>query len=69
MLERAEVNPPLVVAVREQEGAIAFEITADCDALDAETSIRDRVEALDGHVSFELRSGRSTRVTGSLPLS
>ena len=69
MLERAEVSPPLVVAVREQEGAIAFEIAADCDALDAETSIRDRVEALDGHVSFELRSGPSTRVTGSLPLS
>jgi signal transduction histidine kinase len=69
MLERVEASTPVTVAVLERMGAIAFEVIADCDALEAETPIRDRVEALGGVLTFEVRPGPSTRVAGSLPLS
>ncbi len=68
VLERVEAGTPVAVTARDQEGAVAFEIVADCD-VDAEGSpLRDRVEALGGRLTLRSGSGHQTRVAGSLPL-
>jgi signal transduction histidine kinase len=65
--ERAPAGTPVVVSVRGEEGALAFEVVAECD-LGAERRVPyDRVEALGGRVTITSEGDRTT-VTGSLPL-
>jgi signal transduction histidine kinase len=65
--ERVPAGTPVVVSVRGEEGALAFEVVAECD-LGAERRVPyDRVEALGGRVTITSEGDRTT-VTGSLPL-
>jgi signal transduction histidine kinase len=69
VLERAAAGAPVTISVRGEEGAVAFDVVAECD-VDAERSrLRDRVEALGGRVTIRPRSDRRVSVAGSLPLS
>jgi signal transduction histidine kinase len=69
VLDRARDGTPVSVSVRDEDGAVAFEIAAECE-LDAERlAIRDRVEALGGTVTITEGLGRETTVAGWLPLS
>jgi signal transduction histidine kinase len=67
-LEHAGGEGRATVTVREEDGALTFELAAgECSArLDG---LRDRVEALGGRLTVESDAGRGTRVSGSLPLS
>ena len=76
-LERAGADARATVTVRKEEGAIAFEVVEDRDrsvvaraGSDAGLDrLRDRVEALGGHLTIRSEPGRGTRISGSLPLS
>jgi signal transduction histidine kinase len=68
VLERVAAGTPVTISVRNEQGAVAFEIVAECE-LDAERLVlRDRVEAFGGRVTITEGSGGLTRVAGSLPL-
>ena len=68
VLERAAAGT-VAISVRNEGGAVAFEIVAEGD-LDAERlPLRDRVEALGGRLTIMERSGGTISVAGSLPLS
>jgi signal transduction histidine kinase len=70
MLERAAPRAPAAVTVRDEGGALAFEVVADCADSDVEIlRLRDRVEALGGRLTIHSESDGRTRVAGSLPLS
>jgi len=69
VLERAEAGTPATISVRNEEGAVAFEVVAECDVAEERPPLRDRVEALGGRVTIRPRSGRQIGVAGSLPLS
>jgi signal transduction histidine kinase len=69
VLESAAAGTPVAVTVRNEEGAVAFEVVADCDLDAARLPLRDRVEALGGRLTIRSGSGHQTRVAGSLPLS
>lgn len=69
VLERAEAGTPATISVRSEEGAVAFEVIAECDVDEERPPLRDRVEALGGRVTIRPRSGRQIGVAGSLPLS
>jgi signal transduction histidine kinase len=66
--ERAPAGTPVVVSVRGEEGALAFEIEADGDLGSERRAPHDRVEALGGRVTITAGGDRTT-VAGSLPLS
>jgi hypothetical protein len=66
--ERAPAGRPVMVSVREEEGALAFEIDVDGDLGSERRASHDRVEALGGRVTITAEGGRTT-VAGSLPLS
>jgi signal transduction histidine kinase len=66
--DRAPAGTPVVVSVRGDEGALAFEIDADCDLRSERRAPHDRVEALGGQVTITAGGDRTT-VAGSLPLS
>ena len=66
--ERAPAGTPVVVSVRGEEDALAFEVVAECDLGAERRAPHDRVEALGGRVTITAGSGRTT-VAGSLPLS
>jgi len=68
VFERAPDGTPVVVRVRGEAGALAFEIDADGDLGSERRAAHDRVEALDGRVTITVRSDRTT-VAGSLPVS
>jgi signal transduction histidine kinase len=69
MLQRAAAGTAVAISVRNEEGAVAFEIVAEGD-LDAEgLPSRDRVEALGGRLTITEGSGGKISVAGSLPLS
>ena len=69
-LRRVGAGSRATVTVRDQDGALAFEIIEDGDRLDAGLeSLRDRVEALGGRLTIRSEPGHRTRVSGSLPLS
>ena len=68
--EHADTGAQATVTVREEEGAVAFEVVEDGSRSDAGLDrLRDRVEALGGRLTIRSEPGRSTRVSGSLPLS
>jgi signal transduction histidine kinase len=68
VLERAGAGTPVAISVRNEEGAVVFDIVADRD-IDAEgLPLRDRVEAFGGRVTITERSGGEITVAGSLPL-
>jgi signal transduction histidine kinase len=65
--ERAPAGTPIVVSVRSEEGALAFEIDADGDLGSERRAVHDRIEALGGQVTITAGAAR-TIVAGSLPL-
>ena len=67
VFERAPAGTPVMVSVRSEEGALAFEIVAEGDLGAERRAPHDRVEALGGQVTITAGSGRTT-VAGSLPL-
>lgn len=74
-LERIGPGANSTVTVREEEGALVFEVVDDGVGSEAATDHRDlarvrgRVEALGGRLTVVSESGYGTRVSGSLPLS
>jgi signal transduction histidine kinase len=69
-LQHSRGEPPPAIAVREEAGALTFEIVREADRPEARLeSMRDRVEALGGRMRIESQSGQAIRVCGSLPLS
>ena len=66
--ERAPAGTPVVVSVRGEEGALAFEVGAEGDLGSERRAPHDRVEALGGEVTITVGSNRTT-VVGSLPIS
>jgi signal transduction histidine kinase len=68
VFERAPAGTPVVVSVRGEAGALAFEIDADGDLGSERRAPHDRVEALGGQVTITAGSNR-TIVVGSLPIS
>jgi CheY-like chemotaxis protein len=72
VLEHLRTSAKITIAVREEERAIVFEITAEgSDAATADgdlTPVRDRLEALGGRLTIESAPGH-TGITGSLPTS
>ncbi len=75
VLERAEAGARATVRVRDEEGALVFEVVVDGAGSAAPafngllTRLRDRVEALGGQLTMQSAPGRGTCVSGSLPLS
>ena len=77
VLEHAGDGARASVTVREEEGALAFDVVEDGAgsaavgaSSDAELDrLRDRVEALGGRLMIQSEPGGGTRVSGSLPLS
>jgi signal transduction histidine kinase len=75
-LEHAGAGARARVTVRDEEGALAFEVDEDGVARSTAPRsdagldrLRDRVEALCGRLTIRSEPGRGTRVSGTLPLS
>lgn len=70
VLEHAGAGARVTVTVREEEGAVAFEVVTDdpCSGAGLDR-LRDRVEALGGRLAIRPEPGRGTGISGSLPLS
>ena len=66
VLERAPAGATIGVRVRDEEGAIAFEVEADADLGTDRRAAHDRIEALGGSVSITAADGRTT-IAGTLP--
>jgi signal transduction histidine kinase len=69
VIEAAGAGTTVSITVRDEEGALAFEIAMDGDAGAERLPLRDRIEALGGRCTIEPGSGSGTRVLGSLPLT
>ena len=67
VLEVAKTGPSVAITVREENGALAFELTADGDVDADALPLRDRIEALGGELTTRSAPDR-TSWTGSLPL-
>jgi signal transduction histidine kinase len=67
VLERAAPGTSATISVHNEEGAVTFEVVAECDVDQEGLPLRDRVEALGGRVTIRPRSGRQIGVAGSLP--
>lgn len=74
VLERAGDGARATVTVRDEDGALVFEVVVDGAGSAAPAfnglliRLRDRVEALGGQLTVRSEPGRATRVSGSLPL-
>lgn len=69
-LEHAGAGARATVTVRDEDGAVVFEVVEDGSRSGAGLDrLRDRVDALGGRLTIESEPGRGTRVSGSLPLS
>jgi signal transduction histidine kinase len=69
-LEHGRRDSPRTITVREEAGALAFEIVWDPARPEAALDgLRDRVEALGGLLTIQSEPGGGIRVSGSLPLS
>lgn len=69
MLARARGETSVRIDVRERADALTFEITGDEIPSKDLDVMRDRVEALDGRLTFASIRGGGTRVCGTLPLA
>jgi signal transduction histidine kinase len=75
VLERAGQGARATATVREEEGALAFEVVSDDAGPAAAASaavlsrLCDRVEALGGELTVRSEPGDGIRLSGSLPLS
>jgi signal transduction histidine kinase len=68
-LEHASADEQATISVREEEGALAFEVTVESDHARAHPeSLRDRVEAVGGRLAIRSGPGRSAYVSGAIPL-
>ena len=68
VLEQVGDGASVALQVRDDDGALAFELVADSDQLDAALErLHDRVEALGGWVRIHVEPGPRTRVNGSVP--
>ena len=69
-LEQGGSEEPVRITVREEAGALTFEVVRDANWPDARLDgLRDRVEALGGSLTILSKPGRGIRVSGSLPLA
>jgi signal transduction histidine kinase len=69
-LERAGAGAQATVTVKGKDGGVAFEVTEDRAPSDAELlRLRDRVEALGGHLGVRSEPGDAVRVSATLPRS
>jgi signal transduction histidine kinase len=76
-LEQAGAGARAKITVRDDEGALVFEVADDGTGSTAAVApsgtglaqMRDRVEALGGRLTIRSEPGHGSRVTGSLPLS
>jgi signal transduction histidine kinase len=69
ILERAPSGTSVAITVREEHGALAFELTAEGDVDAQALPLRDRVEALGGELTIRSGPGGRTSWLGTLPLS
>jgi signal transduction histidine kinase len=70
VLEGGAAGAPAVVTVRDEEGALTFEVVVEYAGPESELlRLRDRAEALDGRLTIHSESGSRTRVAGSIPFS
>jgi signal transduction histidine kinase len=76
-LEHAREGADVTVTVRDEKGALVFDVTETVSGSDATPAgsgpeldrLRDRVEALGGGLAIVVEPGGTTRVSGSLPLA
>jgi signal transduction histidine kinase len=69
-LARASPETRPAISVRDGDGALAFEVIADAAGSDDDLDrVRERVEALGGHLTITTEQQALLRATGSLPLS
>jgi signal transduction histidine kinase len=68
-LEHADSGAKVTVRIREEEGALTFDVAVDGAHTGAAGQLRDRVEALGGRLTIRSEPGRCMCVSGSLPLS
>lgn len=69
VLERTAAGTTVAISVRNEKGAVAFEIVAEGDLNAERLPLRDRIEALGGGLTITKGSGGEISVAGSLPLS
>jgi signal transduction histidine kinase len=77
VLDHVGAGTRATITVRDEEGALGFEVMGDgvsASAVEAGSvrgfdGLRDRVEALGGRLTVTSEPGRGIRVSGSLPLS
>jgi signal transduction histidine kinase len=70
VLDQSSPDALATITLREQDGAVAFEIVGDGEhSVAALEHLRDRVEALGGKLTSQSEPGGGTRISGSLPLS
>jgi signal transduction histidine kinase len=70
VLDRAGDGARATVTVREEEGALGFEVVTDSTRSEAGLErLRDRVEALGGQLTILSEPGHGIRVSGALPVS
>jgi signal transduction histidine kinase len=73
-LEHAGAGARATVTVRQEEGALAFEVVEDSAAATVRSDaglerLRDRVEALGGRLTIQSVPGHGIRLLGSVPVS
>jgi signal transduction histidine kinase len=68
-LEQAGGDARTTVTVREEDGALTFELVGSGTRSTGLDGLQDRVEALGGRLTVESDAEHGTRVYGSLPLS
>jgi signal transduction histidine kinase len=69
VLDDAQPGALLCMTMRDEHGAVSFEVVADGSPAQARLErLHDRVEALGGQLTSRSEAGGDTRVSGSLPL-
>jgi hypothetical protein len=68
VLERADAGTHVTVALRNEDGALAFDVIADREVDTDGSRMRDRIEALGGILTIGSEDGE-TLVRGSLPFA
>ena len=57
----------ITIRIREEERALRVEVASDTAALDPETLLRERIEALGGVLSVDSAPGGSTLIAATVP--